>query len=342
MESGKSSHIKVVSLVDRHNVYGDHDTFALDVLVGLSEQQKSIPSKYMYDDEGSRLFDKITQLPEYYPTLCEIENLKKHRAAIADHTGAKPFNLVEFGPGNGRKTSILVEHFLERNLDFRYVPIDISDGAMSELTKEMKSSFPSLELEGLVSDYFSGIKWLNRRYQRKNLVLFLGSNIGNFNHGKARFFLRNLWNCLNDGDIVMVGFDLKKDLELIIKAYNDGQGITRDFNLNLLTRINRELGGQFDLDSFRHAGLYNVFRGAMESFLISQKEQEVFIEAIGRSFHFRPWEPIHVEYSYKYLESDINAIAKETGYIVREHLYDPKRYFIDSIWEVKKIDSNGD
>lgn len=342
METGKASNIKVVSLLDRHNVYGDHDAFALDVLVGLSEQQKSISSKYMYDDEGSRLFDKITRLSEYYPTMCEIENLNKHRGEIANHTGNKPFNLVEFGPGNGRKTSILIEYFLAQNLDFRYVPIDISDGAMNELTKEMKSSFPALELEGLVSDYFSGIKWLNRRYERRNLILFLGSNIGNFSHGRARFFLRNLWNCLNDGDIVMIGFDLKKDIELLIKAYNDEKGVTRDFNLNLLKRINRELGGQFDTGTFHHAGLYNVFRGAMESYLISTREQDVFIEEIGRSFHFRPWEPIHTEYSYKYLESDIDSLARETGFIVREHLYDPKRYFIDSIWEVKKLDSNGD
>jgi len=341
MESGKTSNIKVVSLLDRHNVYGDHDAFALDVLVGLSEQQKSIPSKYMYDDEGSRLFERITRLPEYYPTRCEIENLEKHRESIANHMGDQPFNLVEFGPGNGRKTSILIEYFLEKKMDFRYVPIDISDGAMNKLTDEMKSSFPALELEGLVSDYFSGIKWLNRRYNRRNLVLFLGSNIGNFNHGKARFFLRNLWNCLNDGDIALIGFDLKKDIELLIKAYNDEKGVTRDFNINLLKRINRELGGQFDLDSFRHAGLYNVIRGAMESYLISRREQEVYIEEIGRSFHFRPWEPIHMEYSYKYLESDIDTIAQETGYIVREHFYDTRRYFIDSIWEVKKLNSNG-
>ncbi len=340
-ETRGTSKVKVVSLIDRHNVFGDHDAFALDVLVGLSELRKSIPSKYMYDDEGSRLFNEITQLPEYYPTRCEMENLNLHKDKISVFMGDDTFNLVEFGPGNGSKTRILIDHFLARNMNFRYVPIDISAAAMDELSADLQKGFPTLELEGLVSDYFSGIKWLNRRYNNRNLVLFLGSNIGNFSHGKARFFLRNLWNCLNHGDIVMVGFDLKKDIEMLIKAYNDSKGVTAAFNMNLLKRINRELGGQFVLESFRHIGTYDVFSGAMESYLVSLKEQEVFIEEIGRSFNFRPWEPIHVEYSYKYLESEIDNIAAETGYVIRKHLYDSSRSFIDSIWEVKKQNSNG-
>lgn len=342
MGNGKTERVKVVSLIDRHNVYGDHDAFALDVLAGLSETRKNIPSKYMYDDEGSRLFTKITELEEYYPTRCELENLERHRAAISRHIGPERFNLVEFGPGNGRKTRILIDYFLQQNLDFRYVPIDISAGAMDELTGDLQSSFPNLNLEGLVSDYFSGIKWLNNRYHARNVVLFLGSNIGNFGHGKARFFLRNLWNCLNNGDIVITGFDLKKDIELLIKAYNDSQGVTSAFNINLLKRINRDLGGQFVVEQFRHIGTYDVFSGAMESYLVSLQEQEVFIEEIGRSFRFGPWEPIHVEYSYKYLDTDIDQIAFETGYKVREHLYDSNRYFIDSVWEVKKQENNGD
>ena len=341
MSTKKTQNIRIVSLIDRHNVYGDHDAFALDVLVGLSEVKKSISSKYMYDNEGSRLFNKITELDEYYPTRCEIENLNLHKNKIGDFLENESFNLVEFGPGNGSKTRILIEHFLEKKLNFRYVPIDISSGAMDELVSALKTSFTDLELEGLVSDYFSGIKWLNRRYKRKNLVLFLGSNIGNFSHAKARFFLRNLWNGLNDGDYVMIGFDLKKDIDLLISAYNDSQGVTSEFNMNLLRRINRELGGQFALDSFRHIGTYDVFSGAMESYLVSLKEQDVFIEEIGRSFHFRSWEPIHIEYSYKYLESDIENLAFETGYKLLDQFYDSNRYFIDSLWQVKKQNGNG-
>ena len=332
--------IKVLNPEDFAGTFGDRDTFALDILVGLSEQRKAIPSRYMYDDEGSRLFVDITRLPEYYPTEAEKAVLKQNKEAIAKHVEHEPFNLVEFGPGDGHKTEILLEHFLEKKLEFTYVPIDISKGALEVLEDNILGHFPQLELNALVSEYFAGIKWLNNRSDRRNLVLFMGSNIGNFSHAQARFFLRNLWNCLNNGDILLIGFDLKKDIEMLLSAYNDPKGVTAKFNLNVLNRINRELGGQFDISKFRHFGTYDVFSGAMESYLVSLQHQDVFIEEIGRSFPFRPWEPIHTEYSYKYLESDINIIAQETLFVVKEHLYDDRRWYIDSIWEVQKSDRN--
>ena len=170
------------------------------------------------------------------------------------------------------------------------------------------------------------------------MVLFLGSNIGNFDHNEARFFLRNLWINLNDGDLVLIGFDLKKEINLLLKAYNDSTGITARFNLNLLERINRELGGEFDISKFRFFSTYEVYSGAIESYLVSLVEQEIPIKDIGRSFYFRSWEAIHTEYSYKYHISDIEGLAAETGYRVKEHLFDSRRYFVDSIWEVKKDD----
>jgi len=334
-----SPYIRILDKQDLATSYGEREQFALDVLVGLSDTKKNISSKYLYDDAGSRLFDEITELEEYYPTRCEIENLEQNRETIAQYVAGEPFNLVEFGPGNGSKTSILIDHMLEHDFDFDYVPIDISQGALESLVADLKHRFPGLTLNALVSDYFNGIKWLNNRGRRKNLVLFLGSNIGNFPHARARFFLRNLWNCLNNGDFVMTGFDLKKDIDILVKAYNDSKGITAQFNLNVLRRINRELGGQFDDSKFRHYGIYDVFTGAMESYLVSLEQQDVFVEGIGRSFSFRPWEPIHIEYSYKYLESDIDMIARETGFLVREHMYDSRRYFVDSLWEVKKAEN---
>lgn len=331
-----SQRIRVLDEASLAATFGDRETFALDVLVGLSEQRKAIPSRYMYDDQGSRLFVDITRLPEYYLTECERQVLDHHKDSIAAHIGDGPFNLVEFGAGDGHKTRILIEHFLDKKLEFQYVPIDISQGAMVDLSADLKSDFPHLELTALVTEYFTGIKWLNNRSQNRNLVLFMGSNIGNFSHAQARFFLRNLWNCLKNGDMLLIGFDLKKDIELFLSAYNDPAGVTAAFNLNVLKRINRELGGQFDVAKFRHFGTYDVFTGAMESYLVSLEQQEVYIEEIGRSFPFRPWEPIHMEYSYKYLESDVNTLAAETLYSVREHLYDPKRWYIDSLWEVRK------
>ncbi len=331
--------IQIVNRQDSRVHYDDKDEFALDVLVGLSETRKAIPSKYLYDAEGSRLFNKITELPEYYVTQCEIDSLNRNKDAIAQSVSESSFNLVEFGPGNGSKTRILLEHFLKLEQDFQYVPIDISLAAIEELAEDVGARFPDLHLTGLVSDYFTGIGWLSARQSRRNLVLFLGSNIGNFSHAKARFFLRNLWNCLNNGDIAIIGFDLKKDIELLLDAYNDSQGVTAAFNLNVLKRINRELGGDFDVSKFRHFGTYDVFSGAMESYLVSLEQQDVFVEAIGRSFTFRPWEPIHIEYSYKYLESDIDILAKETGFKVKEHLFDSKCAFVDSVWEVVKTNS---
>jgi uncharacterized SAM-dependent methyltransferase len=247
-----------------------------------------------------------------------------------------PYSVAPYGVDKYPATLGPSEHFAKAGLAFQYVPIDISESAMGELVNSLEKLIPQLQVNGLVTDYFNGLKWLNHRYRRKNLVLFLGSSIGNFTHRGACFFLRNLWNCLNHDDSVMIGFDMKKDIDLLLRAYNDSEGVTREFNLNLLHRINRELGGRFDAGKFRYFGTYNVFSGAMESYLVSQERQTVFIEAIGRSFLFEPWEPLHTEYSYKYLASDIDQLAEETGFEVHEHIYDSKSYFVDSIWRVQK------
>ena len=166
--------------------------------------------------------------------------------------------------------------------------------------------------------------------------MFLGSSIGNFTNSEAKFFMRNVWTCLNHDDCVFIGFDLKKDIEMLLWAYNDSQGVTAEFNLNLLRRINSELGGQFNLTNFRHYGTYNVFTGAMESYLVSMKDQEVYVDMISRSFNFQEWEPIRTEYSYKFLERDINELASDTGFVVEDTLFDSQRYFADSIWRVRK------
>jgi L-histidine Nalpha-methyltransferase len=328
---------KILRPADHADSFNERDAFALDVLVGLSSTPKSISSKYFYDKRGSELFRQICLLPEYYLTERELEIIDHHRTSIAATVGKQPFNLVELGAGFSQKSLLLLEHFANAGLAFRYVPIDISESAMAELVNSLEEHFPHLEVNGLVTDYFSGLKWLNRRYRRRNLVLFLGSSIGNFNHNGACFFLRNMWNCLNHDDVVLIGFDMKKDIDLLLRAYNDSEGVTREFNLNLLHRVNRELGGNFDPDKFRHFGTYNVSSGAMESYLVSQERQTVFIEAISRSFLFEPWEPLHTEYSYKYLVSDIEQLATETGFEVHQHICDSKGYFADSVWRVQKL-----
>ncbi len=312
------------------------EALALDVLIGLTEKPKRIPSKHFYDDEGSRLFQAIMDLPEYYLTKSEFEILRDHKEQIADKLNGQPFNLVELGPGDATKTRILLNHFAESRLRFQYVPIDISESAMSELVDSLNGELPRLQIHGLVSDYLNAVGRLKGMNSKRNLVLFLGSNIGNLNRAGARVFLRSLWNSLQHDDLLLIGFDLKKDIDLLLKAYNDSQGVTREFNLNLLRRINRELGANFEVDHYRHYATYNVFSGAMESYLVSLEKQLVFVKEIGQSFEFDPWEPIHTEYSYKYLESDIRKLAEETGFIPEMQMHDSRGYFTDCIWRVRK------
>lgn len=328
---------KILHGTDYADSFNETDAFALDVLVGLSSPRKTIPSKYFYDETGSSFFRRITELPEYYPTACELEIIERESGAIARYVDYdQPFNLVELGAGFSQKSTTLLTRFVDQRLDFQYVPIDISEAAMQSLIGLLNGRLPTLEVQGLVTDYFNGIKWLNNRFKRKNLVLFLGSSIGNFTHAENCVLLRNLWNCLNHDDVLLIGFDLKKDIDMLLRAYNDSQGVTRDFNLNLLHRINRELGGNFDVSKWRHFGTYDVFSGAMESYLVSLERQSAFIEKIGRWFEFDAWEPIHTEYSYKYLVPEIEQLAGETGFEIYEHLFDSRRYFTDSIWRVYK------
>ncbi len=312
--------------------------FAYEVLTGLSERPRRLPSRYFYDDEGSRLFTQIMACEDYYPTNCEREILETYRGDIADAVADGALHVVDLGAGDGAKTFILLEHLEKRSVDFRFVPIDISAGALATLTPRCRERFPNMEVAGLVAEYTDGLEHLAHSHRdRRNLVLFLGSNIGNFNRARARAFLRRMWTALNPGDLLLIGFDLKKDIEVLLRAYNDRDGVTSRFNLNLLTRINRELGGHFNPEKFRHFGTYDVFSGAMESYLVSVEKQSVAIDALQLAFDFDAWEPIHTEYSYKYLRSDITALAKDTGFAIEAEFLDEKKWFLDSLWRVQKV-----
>jgi dimethylhistidine N-methyltransferase len=312
------------------------ETFAEDILVGLSERPKRISSKYFYNEEGSRIFQAISDLEEYYLTRTEAEILETRGAEIVASLNTKVLNLVDLGAGDGRKTVLLIDRMLSAGIDVRYVPIDISESAMAELVETMSARFPTLPISGLVAEYFDGVRWLGRNSDRHNLVLFLGSNIGNLARPRARAFLRRLWRALNADDHLLVGFDLKKDIEVLLAAYNDREGVTARFNLNLLTRMNRELDADFDLSKWRFYCTYSVFTGAMESYLLSLEPQTVHIGALQASFTFTAWEPIHTEYSYKYLDSDIAGLAAHGGFEDAARFYDEKRWFCDALWRVVK------
>ena len=311
-------------------------SFALDVLNGLSETPKRLSSRWIYDEHGSELFSRICNVEEYYPTRCEAEILRNHAPDILKRAGEDALDIVDLGAGDGRKTNIVLERALTQVKDVRYVPIDISESAMAGLVKVTAAKFPALKFGGIVAEYFDGLHWLSHTDDRKNLVLFLGSNIGNFNKVQARVFLRQLWEALNHGDQVLIGFDLKKDIELLLAAYNDREGVTAAFNKNLLKRINRELGGDFDMAAYRHYATYDVFSGAVESYIVSLKAQTVRIKELQSTFEFDEWEPIHTEYSYKYLQKDIDALANSTGFRIVEQYYDNNGWFTDSLWQVEK------
>ena len=308
--------------------------FARDVLDGLTGSPKKLSSKYFYDAEGDRLFQQIMRMPEYYLTDSELEILKTHKQAILEQIGREPFDLIELGAGDGFKTRYLLEHFLEQGADFRFEPVDISASVLQQLEDNLKKAIPDLRIRSLQGDYFEVLEEVNRKTGRKKVILFMGANIGNLPLNGAQQFLKRIAVNMHSGDQVLVGFDLKKDPQVILDAYNDPAGITAAFNLNLLRRINRELGGHFPIGHFRHWESYNPVSGEAKSYIVSEKEQSVRIDALETSVVFHAWEAIEVELSLKYSLADIEATAESTGFEVVQHFFDEKRYFVDSLWKM--------
>lgn len=313
-----------------------HDTFAEDVLKGLSSTPKSLSSKYFYDAEGSRLFRRIMELPEYYLTRSEFEIFRTQAADIyaAFTEKSARFDLLELGAGDGTKTALLIEHFLARKADFAYAPIDISAAAVATLTEKFHTEFPDLRIAARTGDYFRILETLKTDHSHPKIILFLGSNIGNFPRDEAIGFFRRLRAVMNPDDLLFTGFDLRKDPRVVLAAYDDAAGVTAAFNLNLLRRINRELGADFDLENFSHFAAYDPLDGAARSYLISRADQSVRIETLGRTFHFRQWEPIFMEISQKYSPATIAEFAAASGFRVERNFFDRQRYFVDSLWKV--------
>lgn len=312
----------------------EHQELMQDVLSGLSRHNKQIPSKYFYDASGSELFNQITHHSDYYLTNCELEILRQFKKELSDLCKNEEFNLIEFGPGEGIKTNILIEQFLKDNLSFTYYTIDISKKYLEHLIDKFNQQLPNLNVVALNSDYLSGIRWLGLNSDKRNFVLFLGSSIGNLDIPSSKKFLKAIRSSLHDGDYLLIGFDLRKDIDVLMRAYNDSDGLTRAFNLNLLQRLNTELGANFNLNLFSHYETYNAQLGAMESYLLSLADQIVRIGALNRSFSFQKYEPIHVESSYKYLESQIRMLAKDSDFNIIKNYSDSKHYFINSLWQV--------
>jgi len=308
------------------------DTFAKDIHKGLSAPLKHISSKYFYDDIGSGIFQEIMKMPEYYPTACEFEILSMQGSEIIQKLDFNaPFNIVEFGAGDGIKTRQLLKKLVETNVDFSYVPIDISKKAIEALEANMLEHLPDLKIRPMIGNYFSMIEELSHSGV-PSLFLFLGGNIGNYEVHEVNSLLTSFNQCMKKGDKLLTGFDLQKNPATIRWAYDDPKGITKAFNINLLHRINRELGGNFKTSQFDFYSFYNPVNGEVRSYLVSLVKQKVHIQRTDKCYDFEQNELIRTELSKKYTLPEIENSASANGFTVMEHFLDCKHYFTDSLW----------
>lgn len=287
--------------------------FAEDVRKGLSSEPKRLLPKYFYDELGSQLFDAICLLPEYYLTRAENEIIERYAEEIvASVEGNK--TLLEMGSGSASKTRLIIEALLNEQNNLLFIPVDISASALDSSSRILLQSFPRLRIEAYAADYFDGLAELTKKQRGRTLALFLGSNISNFGRDEAPAFLRALRRVLRKGDALLLGADLKKDRRILEPAYDDALGLTAAFNLNLLSRVNRELGGNFNLRAFKHHAFYNEEVGRVEIYIESARAQVVTIKKLGMEVQFKAGERIHTENSYKYDLSGIAQLAEETGF----------------------------
>ncbi len=308
-------------------------TFAQDVLNGLTAKEKHLSSKYFYDDNGSRIFQEIMHMSEYYLTDSEFEILslqaKKIIDAVAFH---QPFNIIELGAGDGFKTFKLLEYLETNNIEFHYVPIDISQEAIDTLSDKLLERLPNLSIHAKVGDYFKVLNDL-KKDNVPSLLLFLGSNIGNYLEPQANDLLTLFSENMKKGDKLLIGVDLKKNPLVIQKAYLDEGGITKKFNLNLLLRINRELDADFKIDDFDFYSFYNPDTGDVRSYIVSLRDQKVALKKLDAIIDFRYDELIWTELSKKYSLEEIERLATSNGFTIQQNFLDCKHYFVDSLWE---------
>ena len=309
------------------------DTFAQDVLAGLTADKKQLSSKYFYDDNGSRIFQEIMNMPEYYLTDAEFEILSMQSKQIINALQfSTPFNIVELGAGDGFKTFKLLEYLVTQNIDFNYVPIDISQQAIDALTQRLRKRLPGLNIKPKVGDYFEILK-VNKESSYPSLLLFLGSNIGNYNQTKAIELLKLFNDSMKSGDKLLIGLDLKKNPLVIHKAYFDPHGITKRFNLNLLLRINRELDANFKIDDFDFYCHYNPQTGEVKSYIVSLTKQQVHLKKLRKTINFDYNELIWTELSKKYSLNEISHLATSSNFKIIHNFLDCKHYFTDTLWE---------
>lgn len=301
------------------------DATALAVRSGLSAMPKHLPSWLFYDEAGSVLFERITELPEYYLTRTERSIFEGFGGEMMEAAGAD-LTLVELGAGTASKTCILIEELLQRQKRALFYPIDVSPSALQEAVVQIGRQFPQLRVNPIVADYTGGVEALNRIHGRK-LVLYIGSSIGNFEPDQSIRILRRIRRSLHAGDALLLGADFAKSSKVLLPAYDDAEGVTAAFNKNILARLNRELGADFDLDAFRHVVLWNKQCSRMEMHLESLREQQVFLSMIDMDISLAEGERIHTENSYKYSMEMIETILRDSGFKLEHTWTDRQKWF---------------
>ena len=305
----------------------------LDLIKGFSAKPKNISSKYFYDDEGSKIFQEIMKMPEYYLTNAEQEIFETQSGAIVTKLqNLKDHLVIEMGAGDGSKTFYLLRELLNQKNNTKYIPVDISRKALENLTSSINSKLPDLLIEPIHGDYFSIQTQLDFCHG-ESLFLYLGSNIGNYENQNLKDLLDLFYGLMKKGDKILIGFDLQKNPYKILDAYNDKAGLTKKFNLNLLHRLNRELGGNIDVGKFDFYPFYNPYLGELRSCLISLEKQEIYFDLLEKSFVLEKNELIFTELSKKYSIEGIESLAHSHNFKIIDHFTDSKGFFIDSLWQ---------
>lgn len=310
-----------------------NNEFAKDVERGLGDKRKHISPKFFYDKKGSKLFEEICQQPEYYLNRTESQILKNSVDEILKIIGEDKISLVELGNGNSLKTRILLGPLLARLKNVSYFPIDVSLKMLKKSIADLFREYSNLKIYGVCSDYVTGLVRINefiklkKNVPKRKFVIFLGSSIGNFDPKEALTFLRSIVRYVRKDDLLLIGIDLEKDKPILDRAYNDKNGVTAKFNLNVLSRINEELDGEFNVSNFEHKSFYNANKHRIEMHLISKLDQEVRIGSIGKTFYFKKGETIHTENSYKYSLGSLNNLVRTSGLQIVRNFVDPNKQY---------------
>ncbi|MCH7574637.1 MAG: L-histidine N(alpha)-methyltransferase [Candidatus Marinimicrobia bacterium] len=302
------------------------DTVSDIVRAGLSKSPKTLPPILFYDEEGSRLFEKICEVPEYYLTRTEQSIFDEYGKEMVDQWDSA-IDLVELGSGNSAKTRTLLSLLLDRGHEVIYRPIDISQNMLQSTAEKLTAEFPTLHVEAIVGDYHHGLQEVGKRWSHQKVFLFMGSNLGNFQRSEAEEFLADIRSAMAPDDLLLLGIDLVKPVERLLAAYDDAAGVTRAFNLNLLTRLNRELNANFNPDQFEHVARWDAEASAIQTFLVSRERQTVVLGNLNMEVTFEAGEALHTESSHKYTLEGLSRMVDHAGLDLVQTWTDSRQWF---------------